>query len=368
MNDYGNTCKAKYWFTFFYSNFNHILFMFNKAKTLLVNISISFGTIVILLVSIGFFYDIYFRNFFKKPVPYTTGTLFKATHSDTLLGYRPNGNTFSYGKKMFLDTTVYSMAYHLDSYGHRFTPNSLVTNEKFAAFLGCSFTFGDGLNDNETIPFYFSKNSKIFNGYNFGYSGYGPNQALIKLQHDSLNKIITEKDGIGFYVFIHDHINRTIGSMSNFMINKGRAPCFEIEGEDLVYKGLFINVYPRRSSIYKKMGENGFCRYFKIGHPFKLGDKHFELTGRVLEEVSKEFQKEFHNNNFYVIMYPSISQEDYEADEKIIKFLKKKNIKYLDYRKLFNPTTKVYSIHHDNHPTAFANDILTKQMVKDLKL
>ena len=342
--------------------------MFNKAKTFLVNISISFVTIIIVLVIIGFFYDIYFRKFFKSPIPYTTGTLFKTVHADTLLGYRPDSDTFSVGKKMFLDTVVYDMAYHLDSHGHRITPDSLTTNKKFAAFFGCSFTFGDGLNDNETIPFYFSKNSKAFKGYNFGYSGYGPNQALIKLQHDSLNKIITEKDGIGFYVFIHDHINRTIGSMNNFMMNKGRAPCFEIEGQDLVYRGLFKYVYPQRSSIYKKMGENGFCRYFKIGHPFRLGDEHFELTGRVLEEVAKEYQKKFRNDNFYVIMYPSISQKDYEADEKIINYLKKKKIKYLDYRKLFNPTTRDYSIHHDDHPTALANDVLTKQIIKDLKL
>ncbi len=342
--------------------------MFNKAKAFLVNISISFITVTILLVIIGFFYDIYFRKFFKKPVPFTTGTLFKDIHSDTLLGYRPNNNVFNSGKKIFLDTLIYNMAYHLDDHGHRVTPDSLSTNKKFAAFLGCSFTFGDGLNDDETIPFYFSKNTKTFKGYNFGYSGYGPNQALIKLQHDSLNKIISQKDGICFYIFIHDHINRTIGSMSNFMINKGKAPCFEIEDENLVYKGLFKDAHPQRSSIYKRMGENGFCRYFNIGHPFKLGDKHFELTGRVLEEVSKEFQKKFSNDKFYVVMYPSINQKDYEADEKIIEYLKKKKIKYLDYRKLFNPTAKGYNIPHDGHPTAFANDVLTKQIIKDLKL
>ena len=342
--------------------------MFKKAKTFLINISISFVTIIILLVIIGFFYDIYFRKFFKNPVPYTTGTLFKAVHNDTLLGYRPNSNVYSYGKKIFVDTVIYKMSYRLDAHGHRITPDSLSSNKKFAAFWGCSFTFGDGLNDDETIPFYFSKNSKSFEGYNFGYSGYGPAQALLKLQHDSLNRIITQKDGIGFYVFIHDHINRTIGSMSNFMMNKGRNPCFEIEGENLIYRGLFKDVYPQRSSIYKKMGENGFCRYFKIGHPFKLNDKHFTLTGRVLEETSKEFQRKFPNNDFYVIMYPSITQKDYDADEKIIEYLKKKKIKYLDYRKLFDPTAKDYNINHDSHPTAFANDILTKQIIKDLKL
>lgn len=325
-------------------------------------------TVIILLVIIGFFYDIYFRKFFKNPVPYTTGTLFKATHPDALLGYRPDSNVFSSGKKIFVDTLIYSMAYHLDGHGHRVTPDSLTKGEKFAAFWGCSFTFGDGLNDNETIPFYFSKNTKIFKGYNFGYSGYGPSQALLKLQSDSLNRIITEENGIGFYVFIHDHINRTINSMSNFMMNEGRNPCFEIEGENVVYKGLFKDVYPQRSSIYKKMGANGFCRYFNIGYPFRLGDEHFALTARVLEEVSKEFQRKFHNNQFYVILYPSITQKDYEADEKIIEYLKIKKIKYLDYRKLFNPNAKGYSIRHDNHPTAYANDVLTKQIIKDLNL
>jgi len=342
--------------------------MFKKLKTFLVNISISLITVIVLLVIIGFFYDIYFRKFFKNSVPITTGTLFNAVHPDSLLGFRPNNNVFCSGKKIFRDTLIYEMSYRLDSNGHRVMPVNLATNEKFAAFLGCSFTFGDGLNDRETIPAYFSKNSKIYQGYNFGYSGYGPAQALIKLQHDSLEKIVKQKDGFGFFMFIHDHIHRTIGSMSNFKMNKGLNPCFEIEGKNLVYKGLFKNVYPKRCAIYKKMAENGFCRYFNIGYPFRLNDEHFELTGRVLEEIAKEFNKKFQNDKFYVVMYPSISQKEYEEDEKIIEYLKNKKIKYLDYRKLFDPTKKPYYILHDHHPTAFANDVLTKQMITDLKL
>jgi hypothetical protein len=342
--------------------------MLSKVKTFLINISVSFITIAVLLVIIGFLYDIYFRKFFKNPVPITTGTLFNAVHPDSLLGYRPDNNVFSSGKKIFRDTLVYEMSYHLDSNGHRVTPKNLATNEKFATFWGCSFTFGDGLNDHETIPSYFSKNTKKYEGYNFGYSGYGPAQALLKLQYDSLDKIIKQKDGFGFYIFIHDHVNRTIGSMSNFKMNKGMNPCFEMEGEKLVYKGIFKNVYPKRCAIYSKMAENGFCRYFNIGYPFKLKDEHFELTGRVLEAVGNEFKRKFTSDKFYVVMYPSISQKEFEEDEKIIDYLKKKKIKYLDYRKLFNPTERPYYILHDHHPTAFANDVLTKQMIRDLKL
>lgn len=342
--------------------------MVKKVKTFLINISISIITAVLLLVITGFVYDIYFRIFFKRAVPSSTGTLFKSVHSDSLLGYRPDNNIFSSGKKIIADTLIYEMAYNLDSSGHRFTPDSLTTNEKFGIFLGCSFTFGDGLNDNETIPFFFSKNTKTFKGYNFGYSGYGPNHALVKLQHDSLNKIVTQIDGIGFYVYIHDHIFRTIGSMSNFTINYGKAPCFELEKGNLVHKGLFIDAHPKQSWAYKKMRENGFCRYFGIGYPFWLRDKDFELTGKVLEEISKEFQEKFNTDKFYVIIYPSMSQKDYEADENIISYLKIKKIKYLDYRKLFNLSPKGYFIPHDNHPTALANDILTKQIIKDLHL
>jgi hypothetical protein len=342
--------------------------MFKKLKTFLVNISISIITVALLLAIIGIFYDIYFRKFFRNPVPFTTGNLFKASHPDSLLGYRPDNNVYCSGKKIFGDTLIYQMSYRLDSSGHRVTPDSLTTKEKFAVFLGCSFTFGDGLNDYETIPFLFSKITKTFKGYNLGYSGYGPNQGLIKLQHDSLRKMVKQKDGIGFYIFIHDHINRTIGSMSSFMMNRGQSPCFELEDGNVVHKGLFINARPMRSSVYEKMGGNSFCRFFGIGHPFWLTNEHFELTGKVLEKMSNEFQNKFQNDKFYVIIYPSISQKDYEADEHIIQYLKNKKIKYLDYRKLFNPTEKRFFIHHDNHPTALANDFLTKQIVKDLQL
>lgn len=342
--------------------------MLKKTKTFLVNISVSLITVILLLGIIGISYDIYFRKYFKNPVPFTTGNLFKAFHTDSLLGYRPDNNTYCAGKKIFVDTLIYKMSYHLDSSGHRVTPDSLTTKKKFAVFLGCSFTFGDGLNDNETIPFLFSKASKTFKGYNFGYSGYGPNHGLIKLQHDSLRRIVKQKSGIGFYIFIHDHIYRTIGSMSSFMMNNGQAPCFELENGNIIHRGLFANAHPNRSWLYRKMGNNSFCRFFKIGYPFSLTNEHFELTGKVLEEMSKEYQRKFQNDNFYVIMYPSISQKDYEIDEHIVEYLKSKKIKYLDYRKLFNPTEKGYYIHHDHHPTALANEVLTKQMVKDLRL
>jgi hypothetical protein len=342
--------------------------MFKKLKTFLINISVSVVTVVIMLATIEFAYNLFLRKLFQKPVPIVTGTLYQAVQPDTLLGFRPYGKAFQSGKKTFLDTLIYSMSYHLDTNGHRVTPDSLTTKEKFAIFWGCSFTFGDGLNDNETIPFYFSKNSGNYQGYNFGYSGFGPNHALIKLQHDSLSKNISQKDGIGFFVFIHDHVNRTIGSMSNYAFNQGKSPDFEIENNQVVHKGFFRDVHPTRTWFYSKMAGSSFFRFFKIGHPFRLNEEHFTLTAKVLEEISKEYQKQFHNDQFYVIMYPSMYPEDYEADENIINYLKANKIKYLDYRKLFNPVQKGNYIPHDNHPSASANDILTKQILKDLKM
>ncbi len=49
---------------------------------------------------------------------------------------------------------VYDVSYHFDEYGRRKTSvSSKVAKNKYVIFFGCSVTFGEGLNDEDTIPY-----------------------------------------------------------------------------------------------------------------------------------------------------------------------------------------------------------------------
>ena len=77
-------------------------------------------------------------------------------------------------------------------------------------FFGDSFTFGEGVNDEDTLPNAFS----IVSGMrvlNFGINGYGPHHMLRLLELDVPKKITSSFPRLMVYTAIEDHIARAAG-------------------------------------------------------------------------------------------------------------------------------------------------------------
>ncbi len=87
---------------------------------------------------------------------------------------------------------IYDATYSIGADGFRLTDQTQF-NKKRINFFGCSFTFGEGLNDNETLPYYFSRQRSDFSVKNFGFHGYGPHQAL--------NILLSDRDTSGILNF-----------------------------------------------------------------------------------------------------------------------------------------------------------------------
>jgi hypothetical protein len=282
--------------------------------------------------------------------------------SDKVLGYKPNPNTTHTGVRTKDGQVIYSITYSTDTNSLRITPiDSTKPRTKYAQFFGCSMTFGEGVQNKETLPYYFAKFDSTYRPYNFAYSGYGPHQMLARLETNNLKNIVKEKSGVGFYIYINDHVSRVIGTMTNFSYNGGNAPYYHKEGKGIKREGLFIETRRMRSWFYEKMLKSNILKLFKIGYPFKISDEDYELTAEVMAESSRLYKEQFGNDNFYVIIYPTTVDSSL-----IINLLKQKGVKVLDYSKLFNPLEKKYAIPYDEHPTALANEILIKQLVKDI--
>ena len=289
------------------------------------------------------------------------------THSmifDKNLGYKPKPDTSHTGIKTVNGKIIYSIKYSTDTNSLRITPIDIIKSRiKYAQFYGCSMTFGEGVQSNETLPYYFGKFDNKYRPYNFAYSGYGPHQMLVRLKMGSPKKIVKESDGIAFYIYINDHVNRVIGTMTNFGYNGGNAPYFHEVGKELIHDGLFRDTRKIRNWFYKGMLKSNILKLFKTGYPFRISEADYELTAEIMAQASREYRKQFNNDNFYVIIYPTTIDS-----ELIIKLLKQKSVKFLDYSKFFNPTDKKYAIPYDEHPTALANEILINKLVKDINL
>jgi hypothetical protein len=127
------------------------------------------------------------------------------------------------------------------------TPNDNSNkNARCVLFFGCSFTFGEGLNDDQTMPYLVGVKSKgEYHPYNFGFHGYGPHQMLAALEHGFEEKIIACKPKYAIYQALPDHDRRSAG-LSPFGKN-GPRYILNQNGE-VIFTGRFID---------HKIDENG---------------------------------------------------------------------------------------------------------------
>jgi hypothetical protein len=281
---------------------------------------------------------------------------------DKDLGYKPKPDTSHTGTRTKDGQIIYSINYSTDANSLRVTPIDTVKPRiKYAQFYGCSMTFGEGVQSNETLPYYFAKFDSTYRPYNFAYSGYGPHQMLARLETEKVKKIVKENTGIAFYIYINDHVNRVLGTLTNFGYNGGEVPYYHEVNNQLKHDGLIKDARKFRSWVFRQLLKSNILKVFKIGYPFKITEQDYELTAEVMAQASRDYKKQFGNDNFYVIIYPTTVDSSL-----IISLLKQKGVKVLDYSKLFNPLEKKYAIPYDEHPTALANEVLIKQLVKDI--
>ncbi|MDN5210584.1 hypothetical protein QQ020_00955 [Fulvivirgaceae bacterium BMA12] len=286
---------------------------------------------------------------------------------DKLLGYTciPDIKVNSIKKVINGQDTlaVYNVRYTIDSLSRRLTPLTAKSklDKQYALFFGCSFTFGEGVNDDETYPYYFSKTDSAFIPYNYGLCGYGTQQMLAKLQAGNLRAAISEPNGIAVYLHIPMHINRVIGDMFVHNIWGANMPCYDLEAGELIHKGSFKNGRPFISKLYSFLGKSNALRYFNVNFPVKMNSHHFDVTSRLIEKSYQTYKRQFGNDNFFVVIY-------HQSDE-IKSRLQKKGIKVLDYSDTFDISAKEFQIHpqYEKHPNAHAYQILAEKLLADIR-
>lgn len=104
--------------------------------------------------------------------------------SRTDIGALPRPGRHSTRKLAPDGTDVYATHYTIGEDGFRVTPGSPISTSKRLNFLGCSFTFGEGLGDEQTLPAQVQKLLPDVKVRNFGIHGYGMHQALALMQSD----------------------------------------------------------------------------------------------------------------------------------------------------------------------------------------
>jgi hypothetical protein len=309
-------------------------------------------------------YVLYQHTIRHRPKRENVGTYTQGYfQQDNLLGYKPKASTEISSIVLKDKKTIYDVIYTIDMYHRRYSPVTHQEKRKqFALFFGCSYTFGEGVENNETFPYYFSEFSLEYMPYNYSFHGYGPQEMLAKLQDDSIKTELKESQGIAIYLYLPNaHEQRAIGSMKVFNAWGKNMPFYTINSHhNLIRNGSFLSGRPVISYVYHLLGQSYFIKYFDIQFPTQITDTHYRLTAKIIEEARNEFNKKFVNGHFYVVIYPN------KTSNNIIPYFQKARIPYFDYSHLFDSSLEQYHIMGDGHPSPEAYRILAKKLSEDL--
>jgi hypothetical protein len=182
--------------------------------------------------------------------------LYRATRSQTIItktvpdGWRqdamtigplPLPNTTTEFEE-FLDGRMIANAnYRIDRNRLREIPAQVQGSPYKVAFFGCSFMFGHGLRDDQTLPYYFIEAARgTFEGFNFAGEGWGPHQMLREIETGFV-KQVAGAPALAIYEAIPDHLRRV----------SGRAPWESgpkynlCQGDGVCYSGPFHSNFYR---------------------------------------------------------------------------------------------------------------------------
>jgi hypothetical protein len=129
---------------------------------------------------------------------------------DDVLGYAPGPDRKVHSRRVVGGAVAYDVVYSIDGRGLRVEPPVAPGHgDRCVLFFGGSYTFGEGLEDPETLPYRAGVRAKgRLRMINFGFHGYGPHQMLAALEEgvvekalDGCQPILAVYQGIWFHAF-----------------------------------------------------------------------------------------------------------------------------------------------------------------------
>ena len=291
---------------------------------------------------------------------------------DKLLGYAPKKDSRVTVRRYYRGKLSYKAVYTIAKNGLRVAPPHRKGDLRGCIiFFGDSFTFGNGLNDDQTYPYRIGHMlGDDYATYNFAFSGYGPHQMLAELQAKRVEKIIDCRPTQFFYLFIAAHVARVAG-----LIDSHRAqPRYRLDADGRAVRDgttqdpvrLFGSVTLPRWTVERF---RIWQRLFGSNRPQTEAD--LKLTIAVMREAINITRKRYPNSKFDVIRYDDISS--HTVDGHIIDAME------AALRAIHVPTHRIsvivpdirvhpdrYRIPIDGHPNAHLDALLADYIVNTI--
>ncbi len=276
-----------------------------------------------------------------------------------------SSSRFNRGKETFL---VYDVQVTIDKFGRRLSraARSELNSDRHLVLMGCSYTFGDGINDDETLAWQINQIQSTFEAYNNGVGGTGPNDALWRVTHGGMLDGLHSKKGVAVYTFIESQMPRA--TYSTFNSPWGQAlSAFKNENGKLIYIGNFTNARPWATVIYNYLAETNTFRFFRLRWP-PLFNSDYDYVAHLASQLRDEYLRQTSPaNHFVFVIYP---EHLYMIDGKKLRAaLSHRQVPFIDYSSY---NTAEHSevptrIDYNGHPNKVSQAIYARWLLHDLE-
>jgi hypothetical protein len=262
---------------------------------------------------------------------------------------------------------IASTVYHSDEFGHRKIPTSAARAGQSLYFLGCSFTFGEAVSEEETFASRVTLLARPSRGHNLGMGAHGPHLTLHVLNTRDLEPIATKNgEGVVIYTYINDHLRRALGTMSWLEHHALHQPYAELTTDGKIeIRGTFMERRPIRTSILRFLGKSHTLKFFSVDLP-PIDQDALEHFVRIIDAIRQESFRKFGTRKFVFAIFPGEDRYAYD----LVPLLRRYEIDFFDYSAIY-PNTYLKGHQYfpaNGHPTAifhrFYADLLFHDLVK----
>lgn len=325
-------------------------------------------SLIIFLVSLLFFFKLFddskqtpqelLRNHEKSQV---INEGLRGSEMDESLGAIPHLKVRT--TKYQNDKVLYDVIYEHDDHGLRKTEANLSKSyDEHLIIAGCSFTYGDGLNVEESLPFLMERELLRINSYNLGVRGGGLSTILFYMERGSIKKIIKEKRGKFIYLFMSNHPSRWLARPDFLSWAWESYPYYENKNGKIYYKGPLKD--QTFYKLFKKAQELGFKKtpqLLALKNKNDFSEDELKNFVEGIDLLRDSYLKAFPEGEFYLLINFS---EKNQITNRVTQLAKRLGISTLDASEPFFEMMSQQNVSNaefvlpDGHPGRKGNELM----------
>ena len=223
-----------------------------------------------------------------------------------LLGYVAQRNHVGSSTRHDNGKLTFDVQYTIGANGLRVSPPSTQENSDCILFFGGSFTFGEGVPDEQTMPYQVGlKTHQRYQIHNFGFHGYGPHHMLAALEHQIVEEAIQCAPRYVIYQAIVAHAARVAGRA--FWDRHG--PRYVLEEGRVVFRGRFSDTSLFSDAVYDQFRKSAIVQRVMRKKGAQVEPQDIQLFGESVAAARDYVEKHYPDSVFHVLFWDWFGEE-----------------------------------------------------------